>query len=138
MKKLLTLAASVAIISGCTTTGTIHPVSPQQLVAQFCPVVQAINSQILILPNLDPLIASKINEAKPIVQVVCADGAALSASDLKSLSVQAIPLLIDAVSATAVAATPQGQAIVLGLNIASITISQIIESKSLVAAPTSP
>lgn len=124
MKKLFVIF--VVLLSACTTIGTSNPPTPAQLVAQFCPVVQTLNSELTSIPGVSPNVIDVITKAKPIVNTVCASGVTITSSNLQDLLSQGLPLLLEVTKDSAIAASPQGQALMIAIPIAQVLIPQII------------
>jgi len=141
MKKLMLLAAgivaSVAFIAGCATNGAISPpkliVTPQQLVTDFCPVVNAdlkaiaaaplLNASQKLLLNGDP--ADPTNPGIIAINAsVCAAGGMIDVTNLEKLNSTAFPALITLVGALPM--LPNQPAILFGLTLAQPILNQIL------------
>jgi hypothetical protein len=132
MKKLIlcvSLVSAIFALSGCATTnsGAAAPLmTPQQFVAQFCPIATALNTSLVNTPGVDPQLVAGIKEIQPIVAGVCTAGASLKSTDLQSLLTDAIPVLLTAVPKLAIANSPEGQAILTGLIVAQAVLPSVI------------
>jgi len=133
MNKLLIASLIALSLSGCATTGPNTPVTtPATLVAQFCPLVQSLNTQISTFPGVSANVVSDLDKARPIIAAVCTEGATITALNLQSLASDAVPALLDIIEATPAAATPQGQAIIVGLDLVQTLLPEVIADINLV------
>jgi len=131
MKKLLIAAGLVASIAfaGCSTTAT-QPhliIPPQQLIADFCP---SVNAQLKLLTQ--PAAAALLNSTQQalVAQIltvntaVCSANGEIDASDLQTLNATLFPALITLVAS--VPAIPNQPAILIGLMAAQPVLSQVL------------
>ncbi|MEX3961007.1 hypothetical protein AB4Y42_02135 [Paraburkholderia sp. EG286B] len=139
MKKLLLAAglAALALFAGCASTGTgTAPkliVTPQQLVTDFCPVVNAdlkaiaasplLSASQKLLLNGDPSDATKPGIIA-INASVCTSGGMIDVTSLKTLNDTAFPALIKLVGALPM--LPNQPAILLGLTLAQPILNQVL------------
>lgn len=139
MKKLLLAAglAALALFAGCAATGTgTAPkliVTPRQLVADFCPVVNAdlkaiaasplLNESQKLLLNGDPSDSTKPGIIS-INASVCAAGGLIDVTNLETLNNTAFPALITLVGALPM--LPNQPAILLGLTLAQPILNQVL------------
>lgn len=126
---------ALALFAGCATTGTAPKlvVTPQQLVADFCPVVNAdlkavaasplLNASQKLLLNGDPSDATKPGIIA-INASVCAAGGMIDVSNLEALNNTAFPALITIVGALPM--LPNQPAILLGLTLAQPILNQVL------------
>ncbi len=140
MKKLMLLAAGIALsflFAGCATNGKVTVpkliVTPQQLVTDFCPTVNAdlklvaastlLNASQKLLLNGDPS-----DPTKPgIIAInasVCAAGGVIDVTNLETLNNTAFPALITLVGALPM--IPDQPAILLGLTLAQPILNQVL------------
>lgn len=141
MKKFMPLAAafvaSVFLLVGCAAPGAgTTPklvVTPQQLVTDFCPVVNADLKAIAASPLLNAsqklLLSGDPSDAtKPgIIALnasVCAAGGMIDVSNLQALNDTAFPALITLVGALPM--LPNQPAILLGLTLAQPILNQVL------------
>lgn len=140
MKKLIAVfAAAVACLSfaGCATNGAITPpkliVTPQQLVTDFCPIVNAdlkaiaasplLNASQKLILNGDPSAPTKPGIIA-INASVCAAGGTIDVTNLETLNNTAFPALITLVAALPM--IPDQPAILLGLTLAQPILNQVL------------
>lgn len=143
-------AAALALTAGCATNGTTAPklvVTPQQLVTDFCPVVNAdlkalavsplLNASQKLLLNGDPSDATKPGIIA-INNSVCAAGGMVDVTNLQTLNNTAFPALITLVGALPM--LPNQPAILLGLTLAQPILNQVmatVQAQNAAAAPAS-
>jgi hypothetical protein len=127
---------ALAFTAGCATNGT-NPapkliVTPQQLVTDFCPVVNADLKAIAASPLLSAsqqmlLNGDPSNPLNPgIIKInasVCAAGGTIDVTDLQTLNNTAFPALITLVAALPM--LPNQPAILLGLTLAQPILNQV-------------
>lgn len=140
MKNLMLLAAGIALsflFAGCATNGTVTVpkliVTPQRLVTDFCPTVNAdlklvaastlLNASQKLLLNGDPS-----DPTKPgIIAInasVCAAGGTIDVTNLETLNNTAFPALIALVGALPM--IPDQPAILIGLTLAQPILNQVL------------
>ena len=131
MKKLI--VGLFLFLTGCAMTNTTTPPTPAvviqnaaQKLVKFCPLVQAVNAQIVGFPGVSQVVIDKLAVVNPMVDAVCSKGATISALNLQTLAQNGMPLLLDAIAISPLAATPQGQALVVGVNLAQLILPEII------------
>jgi hypothetical protein len=147
MKKLFAAFAAglVALALGaCSTAGTAPKIpTPQQLVTDFCPVVNADLKVLSTSPLLNASQQQLLNgvpgdPTKPgiiaINNAVCAAGGQINVTDLQTLNNTAFPALIGLVSALPM--IPNQPAILIGLTLAQPILNQIV-AQVMPAAPAS-
>jgi hypothetical protein len=148
--KSFCIAASAAIcvcFAGCAAPGTAPKITiptPQQLVTDFCPVVNADLKMLAVSPLLNAsqqllLNGTPSDPSKPGIiamnNAVCAAGGQINVADLQQFNATAFPALIGLVAALPM--IPDQPAILLGLTVAQPILTQIINSLP-VAAPAAP
>lgn len=131
MKKLLAalaacLVTSIALLSGCASTGSAPQmiVQPQQLIAGFCPVVNAdlkvLGASTLLNADQQALVAKVLT----VNTAVCAAGSSVDFADLQTLNATLFPALITLVAS--VPTLPNQPTILLGLELAQPILSQVV------------
>lgn len=142
MFKTMLLAAGFAVsilFAGCATNGAVTPpkliVPPQQLVADFCPIVNADLKAIAASPLLNAdqkllLEGDPTDPTKPgIITInasVCAAGGVIDVTNLETLNNTAFPALITLVAALPM--IPNQPAVLLGLTLAQPILNQVLET----------
>lgn len=136
---LAVIALAFAVLAGCAAPGSTAPalpkliITPQQLVTDFCPVVNAdlkavaasplLNASQKLLLNGDP--ANPLNPGIISVNAsVCAAGGMIDVTNLETLNNTAFPALITLVGALPM--LPNQPAILLGLTLAQPILSQVL------------
>lgn len=139
MFKRMLLAAGIAasiVFAGCASPGGTVPklvITPQQLVTDFCPIVNAdlqvlaastlLNASQKLLLNGDP--SDPTNPGIiAINKSVCAAGGMINVTDLQTLNNTAFPALITLVGALPM--LPNQPAILLGLTLAQPILNQVL------------
>lgn len=123
--KMLHIAAGVALAAslvGCA-NGPVKLIPPQQLVADFCPVVNADLAMLSKSPMLDAAQQATLGEVLAVNQSVCAAGAQIDVTDLQKLNATAFPALIGLVSSLPM--LPNQPEILLGLTLAQPILAQV-------------
>ena len=147
--RIAALAAICVCFAGCGTTGTAPKITiptPQQLVTDFCPVVNADLKMLSSSPLLNASQQQMLNgvpndSSKPgiiaINNSVCAAGGQINVTDIQQLNATAFPALIGLVAALPM--IPDQPAILAGLMLAEPILTQIINSlpQATPAAPAS-
>ncbi|WP_154677983.1 hypothetical protein [Paraburkholderia nodosa] len=153
MKKRMLLAAGIVasiFFAGCATNDTVTApkliVTPQQLVTDFCPVVNADLKAIAASPLLNAsqkvlLTGDPSDPTKPgIIAInasVCAAGGIIDVTNLKTLNDTAFPALITLVGALPM--LPNQPAILIGLTLAQPILNQVLTAvQAQQAAAASP
>lgn len=140
MKKLMLLAAgivaSVAFVAGCTSLPTL-----QQQFTQACPIVNADLKILGASPLLSPAQQGVIlNDVLPKNEAICAAGAQLNITDLRTIHDSLLPMAITIVSA--IPAIPQQQVVLLALQtfgpLVQGMIDQLITAATVPAAASTP
>jgi len=138
------LAAVCVAFAGCTSAPVSIP-TPQQLVTDFCPVVNADLKLLAASPLLNADQQKVLNgipgdASHPGVismnAAVCAAGAVINVTDLQTLNATAFPALITLVSG--LPNLPNQSAILLGLMLAQPILTQVINSLPVSTAPAAP
>jgi hypothetical protein len=141
------LAAICLCFAGCAAPGAAPKITiptPQQLVTDFCPVVNADLKMLGASPLLNASQQQMLNgvpgdPSKPgivgINSAVCAAGGQINVTDLQQLNATAFPALIGLVAALPM--IPNQPAILAGLMLAEPILTQIINSLP-VATPAAP
>jgi len=136
MKKFaVVLAGAVAFaLAGCATNGAAPKIpTPQQLVADFCPTVNADLKVLAASPLLNATQKQLLNgvDGDPtqpgiikINNAVCTAGSEIDVSDLQALNNTAFPALIGLVGALPM--LPNQPAILLGLTLAQPILNQVL------------
>jgi hypothetical protein len=127
------LAAS-ALFAGCAVNGAAPKIpTPQQLVADFCPTVNADLKVLAVSPLLNASQQQALNGIPgdpthpgiiAINNAVCTAGGEIDASDLQALNNTAFPALIGLVGALPM--LPNQPAILLGLMLAQPILNQVV------------
>jgi hypothetical protein len=129
-KIAVVLAGAVAFaLAGCASTGS-QPhlvIQPQQLVAGFCP---SVNAQLKLLTQ--PAAAALLNadqqalvsQILSVNTAVCAANGEIDANDLQTLNATLFPALITLVAS--IPAIPNQPAILIGLMAAQPVLSQVL------------
>jgi len=124
-------ALAFAVLAGCASTGTTTQpqliIPPQQLIADFCP---SVNAQLKLLTQ--PAAAALLNSTQQalVAQIltvntaVCAANGQIDASDLQALNATLFPALITLVAS--VPAIPNQPAILIGLMAAQPILQQVL------------
>lgn len=144
--KSIAIAALAAI---CFCAGCALPVqkipTPQQLVTDFCPIVNADLAVIAASPLLSPAQQQVLNgvpgdATKPGIiamnKAVCAAGSQIDVADLQKFNATAFPALIGLVGALPM--LPNQPEIMLGLILAQPILTQVINSLPVPASPAVP
>lgn len=137
MKNML-LAAGVlasALFAGCATAPAPLPLlTPQQLAAQLCPVVNADLSALSTstLLNADQQ-ATLINTIIPANMAVCSAGATLDVASLTKFNSTAFPALISLVQG--LPSLPNQPTILLALQLAQPLVTQVVNAAVAAATP---
>ncbi|MFM0357952.1 hypothetical protein PQR12_31055 [Paraburkholderia nemoris] len=146
MNKLMLLAAGIAAsiaFAGCALPGSPAIPTPQQLVTDFCPTVNADLKLLAVSPLLNASQQQLLNgvpgdATRPgiiaINNAVCAAGGQINVTDLQTLNNTAFPALIGLVGALPM--LPNQPAILLGLTLAQPILNQIV-AQVMPAAPAS-
>ncbi len=121
MRKLLTSAlATFALLSGCATApGTLQ--TPAQIAANFCPSAQIALTSMQGLVGVSASTTENLANAARDITVVCAMGATVQSTDLKTLALNALPVLATIVKASTLAVDAQNP-ILLDIGLAQIAI----------------
>lgn len=144
MKRLTMLLAAgfvlAASLVGCA-NAPLKLIPPQQLVRDFCPVVNAdlavLSSSPLLTPAQQQLLNGVPGDAtKPGIialnKAVCTAGGTINVTDLQTLNNTAFPALIGLVGALPM--LPNQPAILIGLTLAQPILNQIV-AQVMPAAP---
>ena len=135
MKKLMLLAAGIAAsiaFAGCA-NAPVKLIPPQQLIADFCPVVNADLAALAKSPLLDASQQAALMNIATVNQAVCSAGAAIDITDLQKLNATALPALIGLVGSLPM--IPNQPAILLGLTLAQPILAQVVAQLTPAAAP---
>jgi|ERR1700744_1176863 len=133
MQKILLSAICACGMVACASTGVSQSIpTPQQLLTDFCPIVNADLKVLSESPLLSSQQQSVVANIASINSNVCAAGAQIDVSDLQSLDQTAFPALIALVSA--IPGLPDQQAILLGLTLAQPILAQVAQSVAAQAA----
>jgi len=147
MKKIiaaLAAASACLLFAGCTSAPVSIP-TPQQLVTDFCPVVNADLKMLGASPLLNADQQKVLNgipgdASHPGVismnAAVCAAGAVINVTDLQTLNATAFPALMTLVSG--LPNLPNQSAILLGLMLAQPILAQAINSLPVATTPAAP
>jgi len=128
------LAAVCVAFAGCTSAPVSIP-TPQQLVTDFCPIVNADLAVLSVSPLLTASQQSLLtNTIIPDNKAVCAAGAVINVASLQTLQATAFPALITLVGS--LPDLPNQPAILLGLTLAQPILTQIINALPVTTAPT--
>ena len=139
MFKKMLLAAGLAassLFAGCATTGSTSTlvITPQQLITDFCPTV---NADLKVLSGSTLLSASQqatVAQVLTINTAVCAAGASVNLADLQSLNATLFPALITLVSS--IPGIPNQPAILLGLTLAQPVLAQAVAAVTAASSST--
>lgn len=100
MKKLMLLcAAGIALLAGCSTTGTAPQLTPAQIVAIACPPVEQAITAYQTLTASMPTNAQAVKAnailtiAQPIVTSTCTAGASVSTANVQAFAETVLPAL---------------------------------------------
>lgn len=136
MNKLIALgAAACAIILAACAAPAGQPQSmptPDQVAAQVCPSAQAVLEVLKTPGAVDPGVADKIAKASPLVDAVCAEGAKVTAVDLRTLAKDGLPAVLKIVQASPLPDKDK-QAAVLGIALAQAALAPILAANAPVA-----
>jgi hypothetical protein len=147
MKKIIAAIAAVfacLLFAGCTSAPLTVP-TPQQLVTDFCPVVNADLKLLAASPLLNAAQQKVLNgtpgdASNPGIinmnAAVCAAGAVINVTSLQTLNVTAFPALITLVSG--LPNLPNQPAILFGLTLAQPILTQIINALPVATVPAAP
>lgn len=124
----LALAACFAMFAGCASTGAAPKliVPPQQLLTDFCPVVNADLKVLSTSPLLVPAQQDLVSKVLTVNTSVCSAGAQVNAADLQSLNATLFPALIQLVSSLPM--LPNQPAVMLGLTLAQPVLAQVVQA----------
>lgn len=122
------LAACFAMLVGCASTGAAPKliVPPQQLLTDFCPVVNADLKVLSTSPLLAPAQQALVAKVLTVNTSVCSAGAQVNAADLQSLNDTLFPALIQLVGSLPM--LPNQPAIMLGLTLAQPVLAQVVQA----------
>ncbi|MGB8422166.1 hypothetical protein [Paraburkholderia sp.] len=127
--------AALCLLAGCSLFQNQKIPTPQQLVTDFCPVVNADLKVIAASPLLNQSQQQLLNgtpgdPTKPgiiaINAAVCSAGGQINVTDLQTLNATAFPALIGLVSALPM--LPNQPEIMIGLILAQPILTQVINS----------
>jgi hypothetical protein len=137
--------AAICLLAGCTLFQNQKIPTPQQLVTDVCPVVNADLKMLAASSLLNTAQQQVLNgvpgdATKPGIiamnAAVCAAGAQINVADLQTFNETAFPALIGLVSALPM--LPDQPEIMLGLILAQPILTQIINSLPVPTAPVTP
>lgn len=127
------MAAGAMLLAGCAATAHGATKStPQQVLAQVCPAAQITVASLSALRGLSTEAHDDLLAAAPIVDAVCAAGATVDASSLRTLSETALPALIKIADAAPLSPSVHDQ-IVLGLTVGQIALAGAMKVATTVA-----
>jgi hypothetical protein len=134
MKRMLLAAglALSALFAGCANQPIKIP-APQQLVAAFCPVVNADLKVLSASPLLSADQQALVSKILTVNTAVCYAGGQVDVSDLQTLNATLFPALITLVSS--IPAIPNQPAILLGLTLAQPILAQVVAQLPVATAP---
>ncbi|MGH7749608.1 MAG: hypothetical protein ACREQ5_33305, partial [Candidatus Dormibacteria bacterium] len=120
MKKLIFILffPLAAFLSACTTTSTIQPLpiaSVQQVVASFCPTVNADLSVLSTSPTVSPVLQAQFKTLASANKYICSMGSTMTVTDLQTLNTSVVQVAIGLLMANP--ALPGQPAILLGLQL---------------------
>jgi len=130
MKKLIVALIVALSMAGCASQSQQ---TPAQVAARVCPATtDAIGSlQKLTLPAKD---AKALAEVAPLVDAVCKAASTVTSDDIRSLSVTALPAIIDIVNASPLE-TDKKNAVILDLTAVQIIVDSIAAANPPAVAP---
>lgn len=127
MKRILLIVAAL-ILAACTTTGgTVGAPTPsqvQQIVASFCPTMNADLQVLSTSPVVSPPLQAQFKTFLSINQQICAAGTGVTVSDLQTLNTQVVQAAIVVLLANP--EIPNQPAILLALQLGAPLIQQAI------------
>jgi hypothetical protein len=129
MKKILTLivVAFAFCLAGCASLPKAATAqTPAQVAAQVCPSLQSVVSVLSVPGAIDASDAANVAKAAPVIASVCYAPAAATAINLKSLQVDAVPVLLKAIQAAPNISSKDKQDATLGIAIAQAAIAPVI------------
>src|SRR5471030_151609 len=129
------LLASVAL-AGCATGPAPHP-TPAQIVAQVCPAAQLTMASLTALEDMPAAARADLAKAAPVVDAVCAPGAAVDLSSLQALAITALPAMLRIVDVAGLAPADHDK-IVLGLTAGEIILDGALMAAGQTPAPAAP
>jgi hypothetical protein len=133
-----TLAAG-ALLSACTTVpagSQVALIPPQQLIASFCPVVNADLQVLSASPLLTPDQQTTVAKVLTVNKQICAAGASLDLGNVTDLNANLFPALIAVVAANP--QIPNQPAMLLGLQLAQPILQQAVAALTPVASTSAP
>jgi hypothetical protein len=137
--------AAICLLAGCTLFQSGKIPTPQQLVTDFCPVVNAdlklLGASTLLTPAQQQVLNGVPNDpTKPGIiamnAAVCAAGGQINVTDLQTLAATGFPALLGLVEALPM--LPNQPDIVFGLILAQPILTQIVNQLTNPAAPAAP
>lgn len=132
---LIALLVIFALMSGCSTAQVQKLATPQQLLNDFCPVVNADLKMLAASPLLTQTQQTLVGQIAVDNAAVCAAGGSINVADIQKLNQTALPALIGLVAA--IPGLPDAPAITLGLMLASPILTQILQTLPATATPAS-
>lgn len=143
MKSMLRIAAGLAlsacfvVFAGCASSGAPKLiVPPQQLLADFCPVVNADLKVLASSPLLTAAQRDTVSSIEATNTEVCSAGAQIDLASLHALNATAFPALLELVSS--IPGIPDQPAIMLGLTLAQPILAQVVQSIGAASEPAAP
>lgn len=136
MKKMLLLAAGLALsaLFGCANAPALP--SLQQQFVQMCPVVNADLAVLAASPTLTVNQQDSIKQVLVANQLICSSGAQLNVTSLRAFHDSLLPVAIAVVQATP--AIPNQPLVLLGLQLFGPVVQGLIDQAIPVAAPAVP
>lgn len=121
------LAACFAVLTACASSGAPKLiVPPAQLLADFCPVVNADLKVLSASPLLTADQQALVGHVLTVNTSVCAAGGQIDAADLNTLNATLFPALVELVGSLPL--LPNQPAILLGLTLAQPILAQVVQA----------
>ncbi len=125
MKRIALILCSV-LLSACTATGgfATGPAQVQQIIAIFCPTVNADLQVLSTSPAVNPALQAKFKTFLSINQEICSAGTGVTIENLQTLNTQVVQAAIAVLLANP--EIPNQPSILLGLQLGAPLIQQAI------------
>ncbi len=98
MKKIILMLFAALAIAACAATGAPAP-SLEQTVSRVCPPVKAVITVLENSPTVAPDLRQRIKDIEPVVFIACSGEIKADGASLHDLANQALPVLLQVVSA---------------------------------------
>ena len=126
MRKIVfALFAVVTLLAGCASDPAAPPPTVAQVTAQLCPIAKEAGLILMAPGVLSVDDQAIITKAAPAVEKMCALGAVVVITDLKSFAADSLPAILDMVNASTTMDATKKARIGAGLLIAQLAIGSL-------------